>query len=128
MKVTAQGICGHLTFRRAEIRFCHTAWRVAMLSKCANPECFEQFRYLHQGKIFLLTPSQDLQATESQSELLEERFWLCDRCCKEMTIVWDGTKARVVLGLNKSGKAFSKSRASEESRCNEQDRKFVTVH
>ena len=36
-----------------------------MLSKCANPECFEQFRYLHQGKIFLLTPPPELQASES---------------------------------------------------------------
>ena len=28
-----------------------------MLSKCANPECSEQFRYLHQGKMFCLIPA-----------------------------------------------------------------------
>src|ERR1700752_692239 len=28
-----------------------------MLSKCANPECSEILRYLHQGKIFCLSPT-----------------------------------------------------------------------
>lgn len=25
-----------------------------------------------------------------------ERFWLCDKCCKEMTLVWGGTAAKIV--------------------------------
>ncbi len=68
-----------------------------MLSKCANPECSEQFRYLHQGKLFHLTPILELQAlSEDCCGFLYERFWLCDRCSTKMTIVWDGFQAKLV--------------------------------
>lgn len=67
-----------------------------MLSKCANPECSEQFRYLHQGRLFCLTPTPELQATSYGSlEFLYERFWLCERCSKQMRVVWDGVQATV---------------------------------
>jgi hypothetical protein len=68
-----------------------------VLSKCANPECSEQFRYLHQGKLFCLTPSPDVQASaDGAVPALYERFWLCDRCSKTMTLIWAGTRTRVV--------------------------------
>jgi hypothetical protein len=68
-----------------------------MLSKCANPECSEQFRYLHQGKMFCLIPTPKAAATSYGSpEFLYERFWLCDRCSKEMKVTWDGLRAKVV--------------------------------
>ena len=68
-----------------------------VLSKCANPECSEQFRFLHQGKIFLIIPTPDLRASAYGSlPFLYERFWLCDSCSKKMTLVWGGTKAKIV--------------------------------
>jgi hypothetical protein len=68
-----------------------------MLSKCANPECFEQFRYLHQGKMFCLIPTPTVAASSYGSlDFLYERFWLCDRCSKEMKVIWDGVRAKVV--------------------------------
>ena len=68
-----------------------------MVSKCANPECSEKFLYLHQGKIFQLTPTPEVEAVgRSSPRSLYERFWLCDKCCKEMTLVWGGTEARLV--------------------------------
>ena len=68
-----------------------------MLSKCANPGCSEVFRYLRQGKIFRLAPSPAVQAAAGAfGSLLTERFWLCDPCSKEMTVVWDGTRAKIV--------------------------------
>ncbi len=68
-----------------------------MLSKCANPECSEIFRYLHQGKIFCLAPTPDVKPqTGIPNPLLHERFWLCERCAKEMTLVWGGTQVRLV--------------------------------
>lgn len=68
-----------------------------MLSKCANPECFEVFRYLHQGKIFHLSPTLETQATTAASNASRhERFWLCAPCSKQMTLIWDGTQAKVV--------------------------------
>jgi hypothetical protein len=27
---------------------------------------------------------------------LTERFWLCDACAKELTVIWGGTEAKVV--------------------------------
>ena len=69
-----------------------------MLSKCANPECSEQFRYLHEGRLFCLTPTPEVQATSYGSlEFLYERFWLCDRCAKKMKVVWDGFTAKTEL-------------------------------
>ena len=68
-----------------------------MLSKCANPECFEVFRYLHQGKIFYFPPTLDPQATTATLDASRhERFWLCARCSKQMTLKWDGTQAKLV--------------------------------
>jgi len=68
-----------------------------MLSKCANPECAEVFRYLHEGKIFRLSPTPEVEATTKlPASLLYERFWLCDACSKRMTLVWGGTRAKLV--------------------------------
>ena len=68
------------------------------MSKCANPECSEVFRYLHQGKIFLLSPTPEVQmATENDYPPLGERFWLCDKCSKLMTVVWGGKEAKLVI-------------------------------
>lgn len=68
-----------------------------MLSKCANPECSEVFRYLHQGKIFLLSPTPEVQMVAGNAHpSLYERFWLCEKCSKQMTVVWGGTQAKLM--------------------------------
>jgi len=68
-----------------------------MLSKCANPECSERFLYLHRGKLFHLTPTPEVEAIGGEcAPPLYERFWLCDRCCKKMTLAWGGTEAKLV--------------------------------
>jgi len=67
-----------------------------MLSKCANPQCFEQFRFLHQGKLFHLTPTPEIQMmSEEAFPALYERFWLCDRCSQQMTLTWAGTHVKL---------------------------------
>ena len=67
-----------------------------MLSKCANPECTESFRYLHEGKIFRLSPTTEVHiAAGTFKPALHERFWLCPRCSKKMTLVWGGTQVRL---------------------------------
>ena len=68
-----------------------------MLSKCANPECSEILRYLHQGKIFCLSPTPEVQSvTGKPIPALEERFWLCERCSKTRTLVWGGSQVKLV--------------------------------
>ena len=68
-----------------------------MLSKCANPECPATFRYLHEGKIFYLSPTPEVQiAMGLQYPTMQERFWLCSRCSKEMTLTWGGADVKLV--------------------------------
>jgi hypothetical protein len=98
MKVTRFSICGHLTLVPLGIGFLVYGWQeCAMLSKCANPECSEILRYLHQGKIFCLAPTPEVEAvTGDQHPVWQERFWLCDKCSKKMTVVWGGTEIKLV--------------------------------
>lgn len=67
-----------------------------MLSKCANPGCSEQFRYLHQGRLFQLAPTPAVASSNVPFDVVHERFWLCDRCAKSMSLVWDGNQAKIV--------------------------------
>ena len=68
-----------------------------MLSKCANPDCSESFRYLHRGKIFCLAPTPEVEAVTGEFlPQFEERFWLCDECSKTMTVIWGGTQVKLV--------------------------------
>ena len=69
-----------------------------MLSKCANPECFEVLRYISaRGKIFYLAPTPEVTiATGMLHPEQHERFWLCARCSKKMTLIWGGAQVRVV--------------------------------
>ena len=70
-----------------------------MLSKCANPDCSQTLRYLHEGKIFYLAPTPEVQiASGMLTPALHERFWLCARCSREMTLTWTGTHVSLVRG------------------------------
>jgi hypothetical protein len=67
MKVTGSGERGHLAVGSPGIAFLVYGWQeCAMLTKCANPECFEGFRFLDQRKAFCLSPNPDLQ-TENRT-------------------------------------------------------------
>ncbi len=68
-----------------------------MVSKCANPTCSERFLYLHQGKLFQLSPTPEVEEVGGgYPPSLYERFWLCDKCCREMTLLWGGTEPKLV--------------------------------
>jgi hypothetical protein len=67
-----------------------------MLSKCANPTCSTTFRYLREGKLYLLDPKATSvnRGARAQSEhegrpFIYEYFWLCSSCCRDMTIQID---------------------------------------
>ena len=73
-----------------------------MVSRCANPVCSEVFRYLHQGRLYCLTPAPGVRPTAGALHpSLEERFWLCDKCAKQMTLVWTGSQIELA-GLSTS--------------------------
>ena len=71
--------------------------RCAVLLKCANPNCSQQWHYLREGKLFHLSPTPEIEALIGDSlDALYERFWLCDRCAKQMTVVWGGTHVQLI--------------------------------
>lgn len=75
-----------------------------MLSKCANPACSAQLRYLKDGKIFRVEPrtspaaisylpqgasparGPELQVLSRNPSLNREYFWLCSECARSLTI------------------------------------------
>lgn len=59
-----------------------------MLSKCANPACSAQFRYLRQGRIFNLEIKTLSSDGSGEAHCKVEHYWLCDRCAKIMEVVW----------------------------------------
>ena len=66
-----------------------------MLQKCANPGCSNQFRLLHQGKLFELeiqyvertTGDDDHEIGKNKGQI--ERYWLCDKCAAHATLRFD---------------------------------------
>ena len=76
-----------------------------MLSKCANPKCSETLRYLHQGKIFSLAPTPEVQTVTGILPALEERFWLCEQCSQKMSLLWGGTQVKLVPLPKKRGRS-----------------------
>jgi transposase-like protein len=79
-----------------------------VLNKCANPVCSNQFRYLHQGKLFEV----EVQYNESQSSDGEtkpgngkghvERCWLCDQCAANITLRFDARRGAVMVSSLRS--------------------------
>jgi len=75
-----------------------------MLSKCASPGCSTPFRYLHEGKLYLIDRNAasvgcklpgDLRYARKSRGL--EYVWLCSSCCSDLTIqVDDDHGVRVV--------------------------------
>jgi hypothetical protein len=61
-----------------------------LLSKCAHPTCFAQFRYLHEGRVFKVR--MPAFARHAGTHRIEH-FWLCERCARSLTIVFE--KGRV---------------------------------
>lgn len=88
-----------------------------MVSKCANPACSERFLYLHQGKLFNLTPTPEVEAAgRGFVPALYERYWLCDQCCQRMTLVWGGTEVKLVPLAHEEGASAGKSVAPRNDR------------
>jgi hypothetical protein len=49
-----------------------------MIARCANPECTNEFRYLHQGKLYVL---------HSRNHSSPRFVWVCNSCARIMAPV-----------------------------------------
>jgi hypothetical protein len=97
-----------------------------MLSKCANPGCSQILRYLRHGKIFCLSPTPEVQSvTRTPLPVFEERFWLCERCSRTMTLVWSGSHVKLVPLPDRSSGTFAaaveRQQAEEEEPASTRD-------
>ena len=59
-----------------------------MLSKCANPPCPNVFRYLHEGRLFLIDYASGASGRDRSTigSAGPEYAWLCSSCCRDLTI------------------------------------------
>ncbi len=78
-----------------------------MLSSCANPSCSNQFRYLHQGKLFLLKCSTNKGKVTKTVDFAGHvdylhYAWLCDNCSQTLEVVLDSAD-RVMVRVRRSG-------------------------
>ena len=70
-----------------------------MLSKCANPNCLTTFRYLHEGRLYLIDTRESPAghtSRRSRKSRQVEYAWLCSSCSLYLTIQIDeelGTRA-----------------------------------
>jgi hypothetical protein len=65
-----------------------------MLSSCTNPSCPKKFRYLHQGKLFLLHSHGNEEITSARLDFAGHvdklhYAWLCDTCAPNFEVVLD---------------------------------------
>jgi len=78
-----------------------------MLTKCAAPGCFASFRYLHDGKLFMIqgegpgamTGLRPEQPNAGCAATTSEYYWLCSTCSQTMTIVLDRHKTVRVVSI-----------------------------
>lgn len=77
---------------------------LALVSKCANPECSAGFRYLHEGKLFQFEVRLEELATDAPAAGHNERlsrevewFWLCESCASTMTVVREPRTCRILI-------------------------------
>ena len=84
-----------------------------MLSQCANPSCTNRFRFLHDGKVFVLdcgpnTASEKADEGWNAASRRVETFWLCAECAQSWTVKFDGRRA-VTLPVSESSNSLGHS-------------------
>jgi hypothetical protein len=57
-----------------------------MVNNCANPTCSASFRNLRDGRVFVIEAKADSRGGDGHSRQLRY-FWLCNACCRTMTVV-----------------------------------------
>jgi len=55
-----------------------------MISHCANPECRRGFRYLNQGKLYILSAP---HGEAGEQQLIKRLLWLCEYCTEQLVVV-----------------------------------------
>jgi len=70
-----------------------------MLDKCANPACSATFRRLRDGRVFVTELEADYQSSATGRPHQRQYFWLCNSCCRTMTVIAEKGKSAQVVPL-----------------------------
>jgi hypothetical protein len=85
-----------------------------MLSRCANPLCSKKFHYLGDGKLFQVELPSESPGAGAAGNLVSikqprrgkiERFWLCNDCAAQMTLIFAPETGITVAPLQKVQRA-----------------------
>jgi len=57
-----------------------------MVQKCANPTCNATFQRLRHGRLFVMEIPVDSPTTDKKPAPSLQYFWLCQSCCRTMTL------------------------------------------
>ena len=71
-----------------------------MLDKCANPPCFATFRNLRDGRVFVTEVELDYQRGAGGRVRQLQYLWLCNSCCRTMTVASGRGKRIQVVPLS----------------------------
>jgi len=88
-----------------------------MLSQCANSDCTNRFRFLHDGRVFVVDCS-TRPAAATTDEAWEppqrriETFWLCAECARSLTVRFDGTRVITVPRSSSAGDSANPSQTA----------------
>jgi hypothetical protein len=78
----------------------------AMISQCVNPECGRPFKYLHDGKVFVV---QQRNGVPSAQKVLLEKvsfLFLCSDCARTYTIIVRNSQPLVLPLKNENRNAL----------------------
>jgi hypothetical protein len=81
-----------------------------MVQKCANPACSSQFRSLRKGRVFVKGVESNADGSNKSRIRHLEYFWLCDSCCRSMTVIvekGDGVRVAPLPAFAVSGQIAS---------------------
>ena len=86
-----------------------------MVSRCANPSCEKEFRYLHEGRLYHFPLSERKPAgSASQVAATVPFWWLCSRWCVSFVLVPDDHLGVRVLTKHDPGRASQQSSEKRE--------------
>jgi hypothetical protein len=76
-----------------------------MIDKCANPACSATFRSLRDGRVFVKEVEGDPRDDGRGHSHELHYFWLCNSCCRTMTVIAENGRGGKVVPLPVSGMA-----------------------
>lgn len=80
-----------------------------MVEKCANPACSATFRRLGDGRLFVKEVPVDSPSDGKGLSRQLQYFWLCNSCCRSMTVTDDKGKRVQVVRLSAPAAARAES-------------------